>query len=747
MDKKIWERPEDVKELDEAQCPLWFWNDKLENAELSRQLELMSSVGVKSCNPHARTNGGEGFIGGYLDDEWVDHVRTVVDYKTSHDEKMWLYDEIDWPAGTCGRTLTKDENLREHYLVFEKYDIPAGTVFKAQRMFALALYITDKETGEKLDLAPYEESYLFGPELVFKSDRDAVGYIIRVQVRTYDNGGDEEISYINADATKAFLKSTYELYKEHFGEYFGKTITTVFNDETRMSHAFPWSREVPELFRKRYGYDIMDCLYLLTLEGEEAGRVRIDYYNLIAEMYGKNYFAVIKKWCNDHSLKLFAHLLGEESIYGHARYSGDYLRQYRYMDVGGADHLGKGIGSLNIKFTSSAAHSYGLKRTAVEVFAGCGWDMTFEEYIRMITWMFQMGMQTIINHGFFYSDRGNRKNDWPPSQFFQWKGFDRMAEANAMTRRLFYALTDGCSDARVLVFHPMDSFLLDYIPDNKFTHAFISGPVLKTERAGRIDRNEQILLNELLCHNIDFELIHRDACENFRVEGRNIVNSLTGQHFDVLILPYCKVLPLAAAVIAKELADNGGCVICVEEVPSMGISPREDAEVQAVFEELDCRNRVTDESEDNDRTGSIDENEPEDRFRCVPETEIGNIADIVKGMIDRPVEITSGTGTTVNNHMSYGDYLIDPYVHTGEDITGVMFNSYVVGDERRTLFMNYGSDNETVSVRLRSRNVPLIFDTLSGEVNEIPDYRKDGEYFLFSMTLPTTHGIVVTSLM
>ena len=70
MDRKIWKNPESVKSLDEAQCPLWFWNDKLENEELVRQLRLMSEVGVKSCNPHARTTGGEGFIGGYLDDDW-----------------------------------------------------------------------------------------------------------------------------------------------------------------------------------------------------------------------------------------------------------------------------------------------------------------------------------------------------------------------------------------------------------------------------------------------------------------------------------------------------------------------------------------------------------------------------------------------------------------------------------------------------------------------------------------------------
>ncbi|WP_035776438.1 glycosyl hydrolase, partial [Butyrivibrio sp. VCB2001] len=721
MDREIWKNPESVKGLDEAQCPLWFWNDKLENEELVRQLRLMSEVGVKSCNPHARTNGGEGFIGGYLDDEWFDHIKTVVDYKKESGEPMWLYDEIDWPAGTCGRSLTRNEDFREHYLVFETHEIPAGSVFKAQRMFALALYIVDKESGDLIDLAPFEENYLFGPELCFKSDRDAVCYIVRVQIRSYDNGGDEEISYINKEATEAFLKSTYELYAERYGDCFGNTITTVFNDETRMSHAFVWDKRIPELFKETYGYDIMECLYLLPLEGERAGRLRIDYYNLIAEMYGMNYFEVIRKWCNEHKLKLFAHLLGEESIYGHARYSGDYLRQYRHMDVAGVDHLGKGIGSLNIKFASSAAHSYGKERTAVEVFAGCGWDMTYEEYIRMITWMFQMGMQTIINHGFFYSDRGERKNDWPPSQFFQWKGFDRMAEANRMTRRLHYALTDGYNDAHILVYHPLDSFLLDYQPDNLFTHAFISGPVLKSERARRIDQGEQLLMNTLLCENMDFEVLHRDACENFVAEKGAIENRLTGQRFIVLILPYCKVLPVSAARIVKDFAIGGGRIICVKEISEMGVCTAEDAEVQEIFDEI------------------------RDRCTVISGNEIRRIADIIGDAIVRDVEIISGTSRTINNHMSYGDYLIDPYVHTGEDISGVMFNTYVAGDERRTLFMNYGKELEEIRVRVRSLTKPVICDTLSGEVREVSDFTVDGDDWFFDLTLPNTHGIVVVA--
>ena len=133
------------------------------------------------------------------------------------------------------------------------------------------------------------------------------------------------------------------------------------------------------------------------------------------------------------------------------------------MSRPGVDHLGKGIGSLNIKFATSAGECYGKEGAQVEVFAGCGWDLSFEEYLRMVSWMYLQGIKTIVNHGFFYSIRDERENDWPPSEFFQWAHWDRMPEANRMTRRMYGMLTGGRQETDVLVYHPQEAFWLHYI--------------------------------------------------------------------------------------------------------------------------------------------------------------------------------------------------------------------------------------------------------------------------------------------
>lgn len=749
MERNIWNDPISDPDLDEAEVPLWFWNDKLETDELIRQLKMKTDIGVKCTNPHARTNNGDGFIGGYLNDEWFNNIGTVVSYKKKHNESMWLYDEIDWPAGSCGQSITKDENNREQYITIEKHIIPAGEAFRSQLLtfegiglfgitnetdqsnFAYNIAIINKETYKPYDLRNYMVYDIFGPELEFSDKNDAVAFIISVHTDSYFHDGNEQVNYLDANVTHQFLASTYDKYYEHFGSSFGSTIRCIFDDETRMCHAIPWSNGFAQAFKQKKGYDIRQTIYQLIITADapcEAWRTRLDYYDVMASLYQENYFGELHKWCEAHNIKLFAHLLGEETLFGHARYSGDYLRQSKYQDVCGVDHLGKGIGSLNIKFSSCGAHSYGKTRTAVEVFAGCGWDLTFGEYTRIITWMFQQGMQTIINHGFFYSDRGNRKNDWPPSQFFQWQGWPHMKEGNEMIRRLQYAMTDGINEPDILIYHPMETYLKYYIPNQHYTHAFINGPFERDSNAARIDTTEQLLLNAIESANMDFDLIHNDAIENFCVDSSFIRNDKNGQKFSVLLLPECEVLPVSMAILCDEFAQKGGRIVIVGKVPAFGAKQADDKKVSSVFDALVS----------------------EGKAKVLSSDDIDKIIAYLNCCVEHPVRIVDGTSQNVNLHPTYPPLLIDPYIHGGEDIRGVRFVRYLKQNERHILFMNYDSAYVEIEANIESESVPVIWDTLSGEILPADLLDKgtleDGKaFYRIRLLLPPDHGIIVTA--
>lgn len=737
MKKEIWKNPFPEKSLDEAQSPLWFWNDKLEKEELLRQLKMKSETGVASTIPHARTNGGEGYIGGYLDEEWFENVRTVLEYKKEHDEPVWLYDEIDWPAGTCNKTVTRKEENREQYLTFRREWIPAGTAFRAQvkdltgkplfrvreetdkSQYAFNLFILDAETYEKYDITKYFKYLIFGPELEFMSDRDSWAYVAKIHVDSYAYGGSGQMNYLSREAAEDFLQSTYDKYYDRFSEYFGSTVKCFFNDETRMCNPLAWSVDFPEVFRARKGYDLMPRLVDLALPGEKAGRTRCDYFDVLAYLFQENYFGTLHRWCKAHGVKLYAHLLGEETLHGHVRYSGDYMRQNKYLDIPGGDHLGKGIGSLNIKYTSSSAHSYGHDLSAVEVFAGCGWDMTFEEYTRIVSWMYQQGMQIIINHGFFYSDRGDRKNDWPPSQFFQWQGWPRMKEGNAMIRRLYYAMTGGMNEMDILVYNPIESMWLNYEPDMNYTHGFAEGPFLANGRAVKTDREMQLLLSGLMSENLDYELLHKDAVGNFEAFGGKIKNIKTGQEFSVLILPMCRVMPVEAAKLCRDFAVQGGKILALDEIPVYAMPREEDEALGGIFREIA-------------ETGNL---------TILPVEEKEALYGKIREVIPMPVAIIDGAKRAANNHPCYPTWLIDPYMHGGEDLSGIQFVRYRKDGKRNTLFVNYSAEPETITVRLEAGEEPEVWDTFTGEIRKAQILERNGGSYLVEMTLPCNYGV------
>ena len=78
--------------------PFWFWNSKLEEDEIKRQIEMMSEAGLGGFFIHARF----GLETEYMSDEWLRLVRAAVETAESLGMKAWLYDE------DCWRGLTYD---------------------------------------------------------------------------------------------------------------------------------------------------------------------------------------------------------------------------------------------------------------------------------------------------------------------------------------------------------------------------------------------------------------------------------------------------------------------------------------------------------------------------------------------------------------------------------------------------------------------------------------------------------------
>ncbi len=75
--------------------PFWSWNDKLEENEIRRQVNVMNDTNNGGFFMHARG----GLQTEYLGEEWYQMIAASIDEAKKLGMDAWAYDENGWPSG------------------------------------------------------------------------------------------------------------------------------------------------------------------------------------------------------------------------------------------------------------------------------------------------------------------------------------------------------------------------------------------------------------------------------------------------------------------------------------------------------------------------------------------------------------------------------------------------------------------------------------------------------------------------
>jgi hypothetical protein len=96
-------------------CPLWSWNNKLDEEELLRQIDDFEKMGMGGFHIHSRV----GLDTEYLGDAFMDLVEKCVKKAGDRNLLACLYDEDRWPSGCAGGTVvaSKPEYKLQHLLL------------------------------------------------------------------------------------------------------------------------------------------------------------------------------------------------------------------------------------------------------------------------------------------------------------------------------------------------------------------------------------------------------------------------------------------------------------------------------------------------------------------------------------------------------------------------------------------------------------------------------------------------------
>lgn len=580
-------------------APFWFWNSKLDKSELERQIKLMHEAGLGGFFMHARF----GLETDYMSDEWLDCIKHSVSVAKTLGMKAWLYDEYPFPSGVGGLEVTSIPQHRNRFIDLFEWQVEGGEVElslskageHAKTISVLAAFAVPE--GEEF-FSPLESLRENAASLTLNGEV-LRGYLPKGKWRLSafvnrvlddPRGNFFGPDYLNIDMTRSFL-SILEKHTSVVGEEFGKTIPGIFTDEPclltwhqnhtcyRVHHdgkIVVWNDELERYLREeleKLGYSLEELVAALFYDiGDEGRRLRQLYREKVAQLYIEAFFKPYSDWCVEKGLKLTGHLLLEEGLYSNTIFQGDFMKDLSLFDIPGTDHLGIGcegkyggwgnlpLMSTNIqgqKLVSSAAHIYGKEAVISESFGVSGWGLTMSDMKRIVDWQFRLGVNFLCPHAFYYSTEGFRKNDSPPSQFFQatyWRYYRIFADYVA---RLSLMLRAGVHKAKVAIFYPLRDFWGEF----------------KAGVEGAADKLTSDYFNfyasELLKCHYDYDIVPEEffTDENVR-DGRLCVG---GESYEVVVIPPVSELGEEMQdALVKFYREGGG--ILMSEIPAEFIS-------------------------------------------------------------------------------------------------------------------------------------------------------------------------------
>lgn len=421
--------------LSYGSLPFWSWNDRLEEKELRRQIQNMHDLKINGFFMHARG----GLETEYLSEEWYDAIKVSVDEAKKLGMEAWSYDENGWPSGFAGGKLLDDPDNHSVYLTHEFTEkFPENT----DGIYAIyALNGTNKpiHTDKAVDGA---EKYLL---VYYKTDASYV-------------------DTMRDDITEKFIALTHAEYKEKLGDDFGKTMCGFFTDEPQYyRYQTPYSKFMDKWFNEEYGYSVFEAIPSMFCDYDGAKSHRYDYHRITHTKFMENFAKKIYDWATENGIEITGHGIEESSLVGQMMCCGSIMPFYEYQHLPGIDYLSRNVPTpLASKQLGSACEQLGKKKALSEMFACCGWDVTPEELKHIAELQYAGGVNIMCQHLYPYSERGQRKRDYPShySDHNPWQPY--LKEFNEYFNNLGYLLSRGKEDANVLVIHPIRSAWLVY---------------------------------------------------------------------------------------------------------------------------------------------------------------------------------------------------------------------------------------------------------------------------------------------
>lgn len=568
----------------------YFLNHYLDLAEVEWQVEELAKAGYEGIYPHAR----QGLATPYMSEAWWQAMAKILEVCRKHDMEFWIWDEDYYPSGLAGgRVVWDDPGLIARELRFELVHLEGKDPFEVDFPVGMLLgaYAIRKENGrytEPLDITrfcgtrrqswterrvlhraysplitplghPHWRTGMYDNRFAVLWEPEEPGEYLILGVLVADNQGVQP-DILRPEAVEKFIEMSYQEYYQRFAGEFGKTIKGSFTDEPSPGCAqFPWTANFPAEFVKDHGYDLLAYLPHLAVDiDERSPQVRHHYRLTQHRLQYQNYLLQIASWCRKHSIQMAGHLTRTEWFSLVAAWWPNELRHYKAIDIPHTDPLGASCGwkdaaayHSGIKVASSAAHLFGREQAGSDALAVIGEEASLRDLKYLLDYQMVLGINFFTIHGASYSFDGPRKDEVPPSLFYQHSQWPYMHVLNDYVKHTCQELTGGRHLCQIALLYPSTSLACQIKPgiqwqnldDEKRTHE---------------------LVEFLLSQQRDFDFIDEVTLrENVTEEGE----LTTPEKYRYLLLPYLRYIDSRTLEAIGRFAAGGGRVMVIGEKP------------------------------------------------------------------------------------------------------------------------------------------------------------------------------------
>lgn len=434
-------------------APLWDWNDKITEEGIDFQMKKFKEGGIGGVFIHPRP----GLITEYLSEDWNHLFDYTVRKGKELGMKVWIYDENSYPSGFAGGHVPAQ--MPESYIHGTGLSCELQEILKpdTSKYEVILMFENNKFT----DITSAKETYA-GKKGVYYLFKKTYGS------KSYWYGNFPYVDLLQKGVTQKFMEITMKGYEKYDKDEFGKTLMGIFTDEPNLEAAMGpktalrWTPDLFPEFEKRWGYDLRINLPSLVDEVGNWKKVRHDYYEMLLEMFVDRWAKPWSKYCEENGLSWTGHYWehgwpkptdgsDEAAFYIHHQQPGVDMLGNEYVP----DGLGGQFGNTRaIRELHSAANQAGRTRMLSETYGGAGWEITFANFKRLADWQGVLGVNFVNQHLSYYTIKGVRKFDYPPSFSYHEPWWDSYKSMGDYLGRISMAMASGQQINKTLVIQP-----------------------------------------------------------------------------------------------------------------------------------------------------------------------------------------------------------------------------------------------------------------------------------------------------